>query len=127
MIMGLIVYIMLQAEDYKSAANGLKYVLQLLPHFSITFGFLRFSDQVLKNNKCKITTVFCPGDDICCRKFVQYLIHIPVRFNYMFTEVLMATYGYFLVNCNVIIPLHVFQLVISMFIIRCHIVIPVFL
>jgi hypothetical protein len=31
------------------------------------------------------------------------------------------------VNCNVIIPLHVFQLVISMFIIRCHNVIPVFL
>lgn len=68
MILSLIVYIMLQSEDYESAANGLKYVLQLIPHFSITFGFMRFSDLVLENNRCKIETISCPQDDICCGK-----------------------------------------------------------
>jgi hypothetical protein len=70
------VYIMLQAADYKSAGNGLKYVLQLIPHFSVTFGFMRFSDQVAKNNRCKIKKISCPGNDACCRKFVYYLIHL---------------------------------------------------
>jgi hypothetical protein len=96
--MSVIVYVMLLAEDFESAGNGLKYVLQLIPHFSITFGFMRFSDLVLKNNRCKIKTVSCPGDDICCRKLVHYSIHLPVILNRMFTE--MLTYGLFLVNCN---------------------------
>lgn len=57
---------MLQSKDYESAANGLKYVLQFIPHFSITFGFMRFSDLVLKNNRCKIEQISCPQNDICC-------------------------------------------------------------
>lgn len=81
MILSLVVYIMLQSEDYESAANGLKYVLQLIPHFSITFGFMRFSDLVLKNNRCKIETISCPQDDICCGK--SALSH-PLLFTEMF-------------------------------------------
>jgi hypothetical protein len=74
--MSLVVYIMLQASNFKSAGNGLKYVLQFIPHFSITFGFMRFSDQVMKNNRCKIQKIACPGNDVCCRKFMNYLIHL---------------------------------------------------
>jgi hypothetical protein len=74
--MSLVVYVMLLASDFKSAGNGLKYVLQLIPHFSITFGLMRFSDQVMRNNRCKIKTISCPGNDVCCRKFMYYLIHL---------------------------------------------------
>lgn len=77
---------MLQSSDYESAANGLKYVLQLIPHFSITFGFMRFSDLVLKNNRCKIMAISCPESDVCCRKSVHYLIH-----SLLFTQMLKVT------------------------------------
>lgn len=76
MIMSLVVYAMLLASDFKSAGNGLKYVLQFIPHFCITFGLMRFSDQAMKNNRCNIKTITCPGLDVCCRKFVNYLIHL---------------------------------------------------
>lgn len=101
MIMSLVVYIMLLDEDFKSAGNGLKYILQLIPHFSITFGFMRFSDLVLRNNICKIKTVTCPGNDICCRKCVYYLIHSPARLiNYIFTEILTVICGSLVMKSN---------------------------
>jgi hypothetical protein len=129
--MSLVVYLMLQAEEFKSAGNGLKYVLQLIPHFSITFGFMRFSDLVLKNNRCRIKTISCPGDDVCCRKFVHYLSHLLVMLNYMFTEMLMTTYGSFIVNYNFnyhptscFLPghFHICQKVITVFLQRTSVV-----
>jgi len=93
--MSLVVYIMLQAPDFKSAGNGLKYVLQFIPHFSLTFGLLRFSDQVMKNNRCKIKTIACPGYDVCCRKFVNYLIH-----SLLSIEMLTVTCIPFIITCN---------------------------
>lgn len=80
---------MLQSSEYESAANGLKYVLQLIPHFSITFGFMRFSDLVLKNNRCKIMTISCPESGVCCRKSVHYLIH-----SLLFTQMLKVIFGF---------------------------------
>jgi len=95
MIMSLVVYMMLLAPDFESAGNGLKYILQFIPHFSITFGLMRFSDQVMKNNRCKIKTIGCPGTDVCCRKFVNYLIHL-----FMSIEILTVTHISFMITCN---------------------------
>lgn len=93
--MSLVVYIMLQSSDYKSVGNGLKYVLQFIPHFSITFGFMRFSDQVMKNNRCKIKTIACPGNDVCCCKSVNCMIHLL-----MCIEMLTVTHISFIITCN---------------------------
>ena len=95
MIMSLVVYIMLLAPDFESAGNGLKYVLQFIPHFSITFGLMRFSDQVMKNNRCKIKTIVCPGIDVCCRKFMNYLIHLLTCI-----EMLTVMHISFITTCN---------------------------
>jgi len=84
--MSLVVYIMLLSPTFKSAGNGLKYVLQFIPHFSITFGLMHFSDQVMKNNRCKIKTITSPGMDIC-GKFVNYPIHL-----FMCIEMLTVTH-----------------------------------
>jgi hypothetical protein len=95
MMMSFAVYFMLLLPDFESAGNGLKYFLQFVPHFSITFGFMRFSVQVVRNNRCKIQTVACPGNDVCCRKFVNYLIRLL-----MSIEMLIVSHISFIINCN---------------------------
>ncbi|KAJ9595472.1 hypothetical protein L9F63_013336, partial [Diploptera punctata] len=68
MIFSLVVYFMLQSPTYEDIAMGLKYVLEFVPHFSVSFGLLRFADLVYSNNICKVQNVNCNLDknNTCC-------------------------------------------------------------
>ncbi|XP_069681458.1 phospholipid-transporting ATPase ABCA3-like isoform X2 [Periplaneta americana] len=87
LILSFIIYALVSSKEYEAIGNGLKYILQLLPHFSLSFGFLRFSQQVLNNYECKLkkNTYSCsvtdeqeccqPGcrDGFCPAKYKPYL------------------------------------------------------
>ncbi|XP_069681460.1 phospholipid-transporting ATPase ABCA3-like [Periplaneta americana] len=69
MIFAIVVYAMLMAEDYENVGKGLKFIFEFIPHFCVTFAFMRFSDQVFRNNVCTIAKVDCKllGNDPCCK------------------------------------------------------------
>lgn len=70
LIMSIVVYAMMLSSTYKSTGKALKYTLEFIPHFTITYAFTRFSQQVLTNNKCRIKKTYCDSvlgqTDICC-------------------------------------------------------------
>lgn len=70
---------MLMSKVYKSTGEVLKYCFEFIPHYTITYAFMRFSFLVLSNNECKLRKPYCKGSfgekDLCCRKFVCYSSH----------------------------------------------------
>ncbi|PSN44315.1 hypothetical protein C0J52_09298 [Blattella germanica] len=57
--MTIVVYVMSLSKDYKPTANALKYIFELIPQFTITYGFLRYSGHVITNNECKFQKSLC--------------------------------------------------------------------
>ncbi|KAJ9595471.1 hypothetical protein L9F63_013335, partial [Diploptera punctata] len=66
LILSLVVYFMMFSDYYKPTAQILKSIFELIPHFTITYAFTRYSSQVLTNNYCKMQKSICNTTRVGC-------------------------------------------------------------